>query len=108
VDGLHDAGLADEKIAALQGDLTGSVFTEKEMALLLLAETLTVDPPASDLMTRKAVEAGWTETEVAHAIFVVSYFNMVTRIADAFTLPPDESHPYDPATVLPMLRCRED
>ena len=67
-----------------------------------------MDPPGSDLATRKAVEAGWSEAEVAHAIFVVSYFNMVTRIAEAFALPPDEGHPYDPATVLPLLRCRKD
>jgi hypothetical protein len=44
---------------------------------------------------------------VALAVFLVSYFNMRTRIANAFALPPDERHPYDPSAILPLLRCSE-
>jgi hypothetical protein len=54
---------------------------------------------------RAAVAAGWSNEEVAQAIFVVAAFNMLTRIADAFALPPDASHPFEPGAKLPMLRC---
>jgi alkylhydroperoxidase family enzyme len=108
VEGLHEEGFSTEAIAELQSAIEESSFSKKDKALLLLAETLTVDPPSAGVATREALEAGWSEKEVAHAIFLVSYFNMVTRIANAFDLPPDETHPYDPATVLPMMRCREE
>lgn len=107
MDVLHEEGFSDEVIEELQGAIEESSFPEKDKALLLLAETLTVDPPAAAMATREAVRAGWSETEVAHAIFLVSYYNMLTRIVKAFDLPPDEGHPYDPAMVLPMMRCRE-
>jgi alkylhydroperoxidase family enzyme len=108
VEGLREAGLSDEAIAALQGDFTEHDFTPKERALLQLAEQLTCDPASSGACTRSALVSGWTANEVAHAIFTISYFNMVSRIADAFALPPDANHPYDPETVLPMIRCCED
>ncbi|UCG52908.1 MAG: hypothetical protein JSW58_04950 [Candidatus Latescibacterota bacterium] len=105
--GLHEAGVADELIAGIQGDLAELPVTAKDLALLQLAERLTTDVASSAESTRAAREAGWSESEVANAIFIVSYFNMVTRIAEAFALPPDENHPYDPQTKLPMIRCRE-
>lgn len=105
MEGLRQEGVSDEVISALQGDVGEFGFLRRDQALFLLAQTLTVGPGTADVMTRKAVEAGWSEDEVASAIFIVSYFNMVTRIASGFGLPPDESHPFDPATVLPMLQC---
>ena len=107
MEGLHDTGSTEERIAALQAELVPGSFTDKESALLRLAEDRTLDPAGAGEATRRAVAAGWEPDEIASAIFLVSYFNMVTRIADAFDLPPDESHPYDPEGALPMLRCAE-
>jgi alkylhydroperoxidase family enzyme len=108
VEGLHEAGLPDQAIAALQGDFTVYDFTPRENSLLQLADRLTCDPASSAASTRAALASGWTAREVAHAIFVVSYFNMLSRIADAFALPPDATHPYDPEAQLPILRCGGD
>jgi alkylhydroperoxidase family enzyme len=105
VEVLHDLGWSDDRLAALQGDFSGAEFTPREMALLRLAEQLTVAPAEAADATRAATAAGWSDTEVAHAIFVISYFNMVTRIADGFALPPDDAHAFAPGAALPMLRC---
>jgi len=89
----------------LQGDLARATIDAKDRALLALAETLTLDPSASPERVRAAVRAGWSHEQVADAIFVVSVFNMMTRIADAFALPPDASHPFPANAKLPMRRC---
>jgi len=107
VEGLHEQGVSEEVILALQEDRAAAVLPEPADALMQLAEGLTLDPAHSENQVAAALAAGWAEHEVAHAIFIVSYFNMVTRIADAFTLPPDPYHPYDPAGSLPMIRCEE-
>jgi alkylhydroperoxidase family enzyme len=108
VEGLHESGLSDEGISSLQIELDEELFSPEDLALLRLAEQLTLDPSAAEAATYEALAIGWSEREVAQAIFIVAYFNMVTRIADAFALPPDVTHPYDPDTVLPMLRCSEE
>lgn len=100
--------MTPESIAALQGDLAEALFGDKEMALLRLAEQMTVDPGRSSAATRTAAEAGWSHEEIADAIFVVAYFNLKTRIVEAFALPPDSCHPFDPAVELPMLRCQDE
>ena len=92
-------------IAALQTDLARAALSPKELALLRLGEVLTLDPHASPAAVAAARTAGWSDQEVADAIFLVSVFNMMTRIADAFALPPDASHPYDPAGTIPMASC---
>jgi alkylhydroperoxidase family enzyme len=98
-------GASDELIVALQVDPAEADVSDKERALLLLAERLTLAPPGADEAVITALEAGWSHQEVADAIFLVSYFNMLTRIANAFALPPDEFHAFDPEAVVPMLHC---
>jgi alkylhydroperoxidase family enzyme len=98
-------GASDELILALQLDLDKADVSKKERALLLLAEILTLSPHGAGEAVIKALEAGWSHQEVADAIFLVSYFNMLTRIADAFALPPDEYHPFEPDAGVPMLHC---
>jgi alkylhydroperoxidase family enzyme len=99
-------GASDELILALQVDLAEADVSDKERALLLLAETLTLSPHEAGEEVVAALEAGWSHREAADAIFLVSYFNMKTRIANAFVLPPDEFHPFDPEAGVPMLHCR--
>lgn len=103
MEGLHEAGVDDEVIAAIQVDLLSVDVSRKEKALLRLAEDLTLNPAIAAGAVQEAVDAGWSNEEIAHAIFLVSYFNMATRIVDAFNLPPDEYHQFDPNETLPML-----
>ncbi|MCI0706466.1 MAG: carboxymuconolactone decarboxylase family protein [Ignavibacteriae bacterium] len=103
---LKGEGLSEEEIVSLQNDIRKAKFSEKEKALLRVAEDVTNNLPQSSQSVRNAVKAGWTEEEVTQAIFVVSYFNMLNRIAVAFALPPDASHPFNPTAALPMIQCR--
>jgi alkylhydroperoxidase family enzyme len=105
VEGLREAEVDAELIAAIQGDLAAAPLTPPELAMLQLAERLTLEPAAVVPAVRDAKAAGWLDEEVAHAIFLISYFNMVTRIANAFALPPDDSHPFNPAATLPLWEC---
>jgi alkylhydroperoxidase family enzyme len=104
---LIKEGVSEDIILGLQTDIAKSAFSEKEKALLLLAERITVNPSSAHVRVAPALEAGWTEAEVAQAVFVASYFNMLNRISEAFALPPDEDHPFDPAPVFPILTCED-
>ena len=102
---LENEGLSGDHILQLQADIAASDFSAKEKTLLLLAERMTVDPSSAHVQVGPALAAGWSEAEVAQAIFVAGYFNMVNRIAEAFALPPDVDHPFDPAPEFPFLHC---
>lgn len=97
-----------DNIAALQTDLSEYRAPTKESSLLLLADAVTVDPETSSRAVRDAVKAGWSHEQVARAVFFVSYFNMVTRIAASLALPPDELHQFSPNAELPMLHSEDD
>ena len=98
-----DRAFRQENLAALQTDLRGYKAPAKERAMLELAEAVTIDPEASPASLRAAAKAGWSNEEVAKAVFFVSYFNMVTRIAASMALPPDEMHEFSPDAPLPLL-----
>jgi alkylhydroperoxidase family enzyme len=102
---LESEGLSERQIVQLQTDIAGSEFSTKDKALLVLAEQMTVDPPSASAHVSAALAAGWSEAEVAQAIFVAAYFNMLNRIAEAFALPPDADHPFDPAPEFPFHSC---
>ncbi len=102
---LIKEGLSEDQILGLQTDISKSDFTEKEKTLLLLAERITLDPSRAHLGVEPSLEAGWTKSEVAQAIFVASYFNMLNRIAEAFAFPPDEDHQFNSVPHFPVLRC---
>ncbi len=104
---LEKEGVSKERILALQTDIAGSDFSEKDKALLLLAERITIEPWSAHLLVGPALAAGWSEAEVAQAIFVTGYFNMLNRISEAFAFPPDEDHPFDPVPKFPILDCGE-
>jgi AhpD family alkylhydroperoxidase len=102
---LNADGSEDSLMIALQGNLVYSGFTPKERAALLFAEKLTTQPSAAANLVASMLDAGWTNDEVAQIIFFVSHMNMMNRIAQAFHLPPDASHPYDVELKGPMVRC---
>lgn len=104
---LIQDGVSEKNILALQTDINNSDFSDKEKTLLLLAENITVDPSSSSQYVGYALEAGWREEEVAQAIFVVSYFNMLNRISEAFAFPPDQEHPFVPGSSFPFTNCKQ-
>jgi uncharacterized peroxidase-related enzyme len=77
-------------VAALRrGDLDSAPVTDAERVLLAFAGRLT---KASHTVTDADVaglrEAGWTEPQIAEAVYVVAMFNLFNRVANAFGLPP--------------------
>ena len=105
VEGLRQNGVDKNTIAQLQIDPNQLETSQKERAILILAQTMTQRPKDSEPAVRAAISAGWSNDQVAEVIFLVSYFNMVTRVAKAFAYPPDNLHPFDPGGELPMLKC---
>jgi alkylhydroperoxidase family enzyme len=97
--------MSDAQLTALQMNLDAFDTTAKERALLKLAEQLTVSPHSVAASVAKARTAGWSDAELAETVYLVSEYNMLTRIYAGFTLPPDEMHPYEPTAALPLLRC---
>jgi len=95
--------MSDNNLAALQTDLTRYQASNKEKALLKLAEAITINPKDSSVFVRLAVRAGWSDEQVAETIFVASYYNMLSRIAVSFALPPDKTHSYPLGATLPLL-----
>ncbi|NIM48072.1 MAG: hypothetical protein GTO22_02230, partial [Gemmatimonadales bacterium] len=67
---LENEGLSEDQILQLQTDIAASDFSGREKALLLLAERMTVDPSSAHAGVGPALAAGWSEAEVAQAIFV--------------------------------------
>ncbi len=82
-------GGSTEVLCALEtGALNSNSFSEAEQALLRFALRVNSD---SRSMTRADVEgamqAGWTETQLAETIHLAAFFAAFNRIANAFGLP---------------------
>jgi alkylhydroperoxidase family enzyme len=107
VEGLHQEGADEKLVAALQMDLRNAELSEKDAAMMRLAEAMTSHPQESRSAVQSAKRAGWSDEEVEDAVFFISYFNMRTRIMVAFDQPPDAHHPFRLGAAIPMLRCSE-
>jgi alkylhydroperoxidase family enzyme len=81
-------GGTDGVVEALRrGDLDGAV-EPAERALLELARVLTLTPArTADEDVERARSAGWTEAQIAEAVYVIALFAFFNRVADAFGLP---------------------
>jgi alkylhydroperoxidase family enzyme len=106
VEVLRRSGVDDETLIALQTDLDKVKTEVKEKALLVLAQTITKEPSLAPEAVIAASRAGWSDDEVAEAIFIASMYNMVNRVAVTFALPPDDAHPFDPNSPIPLLSCK--
>lgn len=86
---LGAQGGSAEMICALrEGELNARFFTVAETALLKFAEKVNANAPA---ITRADVEgamqAGWTESQVAETVHITALFAAFNRIANGFGLP---------------------
>ena len=80
---------ADAEIAAAlgRGDLAGAPVTEAERALLQLVEVLTRHAHrCTDEDVERLRTAGWSEPQIAEAVYIAALFAFFNRVADAFGL----------------------
>ena len=73
----------------MEGKLSEAGLTPAELALLRYVELIT---NAAYKSTAKDVQAlrdhGWTEDQIAEAVYVIAMFAFFNRVADAFGIPP--------------------
>ena len=79
--------------AALRdGDLNAANLTPKHRLLLEFVETLTRHAyRITDEQVNRLREAGWTDAQIAEAVYDGALFNLFVRLADAFDIHPDPS-----------------
>ena len=89
--------------AALRdGDLDAADLSAKHRLLLEFVETLTRHAyRITDEQVQRLREVGWTDAQIAEAVYDGALFNLFVRLADAFDIHPDPS--YDPAGVPGVL-----
>ena len=79
-------GGTDEEVnAAESGDLNAAGFTAKEAALFEFLRKSTFAP--ADIVDADFIpvrQAGWSDDEIAEAVYVTAFFAMMNRVADAF------------------------
>ena len=74
--------------AILQGKLDEAGLTPAERALLDYAELITTAAyKSTGADVQKLREAGWTEDQIAEAVYVIAVFAFFNRVADAFGVP---------------------
>jgi alkylhydroperoxidase family enzyme len=93
-----------EAAAALRnGDLDAANLTPKHRLLLDFVETLTRHAyRITDEQVQALREVGWTDAQIAEAVYDGALFNLFVRLADAFDIHPDPS--YDATGVPGVLR----
>ena len=79
--------------AALRdGDLDAAGLTPKHRLLLDFVETLTRHAyRITDEQVQRLREGGWTDAQIAEAVYDGALFNLFVRLADAFDIHPDPS-----------------
>lgn len=85
---LQLQGNADEQTAALRRrDLDDPVFTAAERALLRFVKlvTETAYRVTAD-QTQALRDIGWTDPQIAEAVYITALFAFFNRVADAFGL----------------------
>ena len=80
---------ADEPIveALGRGDLTAAPVTPEERALLELVATITRHAyRTTDEEVQHLRDLGWTDPQIAEAVYITALFAFFNRVADAFGL----------------------
>lgn len=77
--------------ALRDGDLAKAPVTPAERLLLEFVETLTKHAyRITDAQVQGLRDAGWTEPQIAEAVYIGALFAMFVRLADAFDIHPPE------------------
>ena len=79
--------------ALRDGDLDAAALTPKHRLLLEFVETLTRHAyRITDGQVAALREAGWTDAQIAEAVYDGALFNLFVRLADAFDIHPDPAY----------------
>ena len=73
----------------MEGKLQGAGLTAAELALLRYVELITNAAYKSmpeDVQSLR--DHGWTEDQIAEAVYIIALFAFFNRVADAFGVPP--------------------
>ena len=74
--------------AILEGKLEEAGLTPAERALLDYAELVTNAASRSTAEdVQKLRDAGWSENQIAEAVYIIAMFAFFNRVADAFGVP---------------------
>ena len=74
--------------AILEGKLDEAGLTPAERALMGYVEIITNRAPRSTHAdVWKLRDAGWTEDQIAEAVYIIAMFAFFNRVADAFGVP---------------------
>ena len=78
--------------AILEGKLDEAGLTPAERALLDYVEARHRKQPIAPQpkMCRNCATAGWTEDQIAEAVYITAMFAFFNRVADAFGVPPQD------------------
>jgi alkylhydroperoxidase family enzyme len=72
----------------LEGKLDEAGLTPAERALMAYVEIITNRAPRSTHAdVWKLRDAGWTEDQIAEAVYIIAMFAFFNRVADAFGVP---------------------
>jgi alkylhydroperoxidase family enzyme len=93
--------------ALREGDLDAADLSPRHRLLLEFVETLTRHAyRITDEQVQGLRSVGWTDAQIAEAVYDGALFNLFVRLADAFDIHPDPS--YDVAGVPGALRKGSD
>lgn len=85
---LQLQGGTDEVTAALsRGDVTAAPLSEAERALMQYAELITRHAHRATAEDAERLrQVGWTDPQIAEAVYIAALFAFFNRVADAFGL----------------------
>ena len=85
---LHKQGAEESAVSAIgQGEIENAPITDAEKALLRFARLLTHEPyknTPEEVQTLR--DAGWTEPQIAEAVYITAMFAFFNRVANGFGL----------------------
>ena len=77
--------------AILEGKLDAAALTPAERTLLDYVKLVTEDAPRTTPEdVQKLRDAGWSENQIAEAVYITALFAFFNRVADAFGIPPQD------------------
>ncbi|HVH62967.1 MAG TPA: hypothetical protein VNA65_05145 [Candidatus Dormibacteraeota bacterium] len=90
--------------ALRNGDIEGANLDEKHSKLMAFVKTVNDHAyKVTDAQVQRLREVGWTDAQIAEAVYDTALFNLFVRLADAFDIEPPAKYEADgiPAAVRP-------
>jgi alkylhydroperoxidase family enzyme len=99
---LQGQQYSDVANALREGDLDKAPISEAERLLLRFVETLTKHAyKITDRQVEELRNTGWSNSQIAEAVYIGALFNFFVRVADAFDIHPPLD--FDPNGIPPVI-----